>query len=227
MKTKILLGIISIGLLSSCSSVYKSGQTPDDVYYSPAKAIADKEERQQDYTTKQDDNYLRMKVRNCNRWSRIDDYSYWYDSRYQFDNCSNYYKTGWSDYSFSGWNSYSYSSWGSYSNCNCNCNSSWGNHWNSWGNWHSPFYVIAYKNPTYYRGSTTGSNVSAYRNKKYSNTNSTYTGKAGTTYTNGSSNNGGTTRTYTNGTSGSSSAGGKSGGYNSTGTTGGTRGGRN
>ena len=38
MNTRILLLAISIAAFSSCSSVYKSGQTPDDVYYSAAPA---------------------------------------------------------------------------------------------------------------------------------------------------------------------------------------------
>jgi len=40
MKTKylILLGLIVV--LGSCSSAYKTGQTPDDVYYSPAPAVS-------------------------------------------------------------------------------------------------------------------------------------------------------------------------------------------
>ena len=36
MKTKHLLLFISIVVFSSCSSAYRIGQTPDDVYYSPA-----------------------------------------------------------------------------------------------------------------------------------------------------------------------------------------------
>jgi hypothetical protein len=36
MNTRILLlAAVAVGL-SSCSTMYKSGQTPDDVYYSPA-----------------------------------------------------------------------------------------------------------------------------------------------------------------------------------------------
>jgi len=40
MNTRILLLALSVVALSSCSSVYKSGQTPDDVYYSPARPQA-------------------------------------------------------------------------------------------------------------------------------------------------------------------------------------------
>lgn len=37
MNTKLLLIAVALVTLSSCSSVYKSGQTPDDVYYSPVR----------------------------------------------------------------------------------------------------------------------------------------------------------------------------------------------
>jgi ribosomal protein S11 len=40
--------------------------------------------------------------------------------------------------------------------------------------------VITYKNPNIYSGTTNGSFVKAYRNKSYNNTNTTYTGKSGT-----------------------------------------------
>ena len=38
MKTKYLLLLGVIAVFSSCSSAYRIGQTPDDVYYSPAPA---------------------------------------------------------------------------------------------------------------------------------------------------------------------------------------------
>lgn len=37
MNSKLLLIAISVAALSSCSTVYKSGQTPDDVYFSPTR----------------------------------------------------------------------------------------------------------------------------------------------------------------------------------------------
>ena len=81
MRSSILLLVIVASVFASCSSAYKSGQTPDDVYYSP--------ERQQDeYVRVQNDNddqkyqgddnyyddrYLRMKVHNRVMWSDLDD----------------------------------------------------------------------------------------------------------------------------------------------------------
>lgn len=37
MDTKLFILAISVAAFSSCSTIYKSGQTPDDVYYSPAR----------------------------------------------------------------------------------------------------------------------------------------------------------------------------------------------
>jgi uncharacterized membrane protein YgcG len=36
--------------ISSCSTVYKSGQTPDDVYFSPVKKVEVREESRQEYS---------------------------------------------------------------------------------------------------------------------------------------------------------------------------------
>jgi hypothetical protein len=91
------LSFLTIGLvllLSSCSTAYQAGQTPDDVYYSPG-AVTGGEERvkkqksrddqqYQEYISSQDDAYLRRKVTNRSRWSSIDDFSYWNDCRYNF-----------------------------------------------------------------------------------------------------------------------------------------------
>ena len=40
MKTKHLLLLVLIAVVSSCSSAFRTGQTPDDVYYSPAPSPA-------------------------------------------------------------------------------------------------------------------------------------------------------------------------------------------
>lgn len=96
-------------VLASCSSAYKSTQTPDDVYYSPAPpadvAKEEKEKRNENNSTNRrntryndyaytEDCYLRMKVANRNRWSTIDDYSYWYDTRYNDFYTSSYWNNG-------------------------------------------------------------------------------------------------------------------------------------
>src|SRR5688500_9487460 len=84
----LLLAIIAV-TITSCTTAYKTGQTPDDVYYSPAKpqdeyVQVDKEE-DRDYRYNDqyyDDRYLRMKVRNRSRWDDLNDW-YFYD-RYSY-----------------------------------------------------------------------------------------------------------------------------------------------
>ena len=53
MKTKHILLLASVVAFSSCSTAYKTGQTPDDVYYSPAPAQAEEAY----VVTNKDDNY--------------------------------------------------------------------------------------------------------------------------------------------------------------------------
>ncbi len=207
MKDKILLTLLVGFLLTSCSSVYKSGQTPDDVYYSPTKEVVKKEnkeeDKQEDQASTSDDQYLKMKVRDRYRWSRIDDYDYWIDSRYN-NLCSctcNPPTYGYGYYPTRTWSYYSYSPYNNY--------------------------IPGYNNPKYVNTYTSGSNVKAYSNNTYNNTNGTTNVKTGST-SNGSflkkvfTSSGGTAdrteRTIPGGTSNtSSSAGGKSGGYNSSG----------
>ena len=128
MKLTILLLSVSLAALSSCTTSYKSGQTPDDVYYSPVRTQnendyvkQDKEEYNDDYY---EDRYLRMKVRNRNRWSDLDD---WYYTEYR--NRHNVYL-----------------------GC-CYCENNWSPH-NYWNTYYNPYYhnyviVTPVKNPTY------------------------------------------------------------------------------
>jgi hypothetical protein len=106
---KITISLLAFAALAftSCTSAYKTGQTPDDVYYSPVRPQAQDEyvdvERQDDRRYRgseeyNEDRYLRYRVRNPYRWSALDDYYYspaysyhyggynsWYSS------CNNYY----------------------------------------------------------------------------------------------------------------------------------------
>jgi hypothetical protein len=220
---QLLLSIFTASLLTSCSTAFKSGQTPDDVYYSPTREIKEEEPKKQE-TTSNDDNYLRMKVRRHTKWANIDDYGYWNDTRYDY--CSvysnPYIKTNWYPYYF--------------------------------GNtFHNPYSTVITYNPIK-TGSTAVSNIKAYQNHSYNNSNGTYNVKTGT-YSNSnnssfsglvkkafSSSNGSSwdtpTRTFNNPSSSSSSsttttttsssAGGNSGGYSSSGSSSSSgRGGRN
>jgi len=108
MKSPILLLAVFVLALSSCTTAYKTGQTPDDVYYSPTRPQdendkTEKEERR-NYTYSDDyydDRYLRMKVSNRYRWNELNDwynydrysygYNYYYGSYYNPYNSWNYY----------------------------------------------------------------------------------------------------------------------------------------
>ena len=84
MNIKILLLALSASAFSSCSTAYKSGQTPDDVYYSPVRVAEEdaKQEQKKDdvkkYTTYRD-RQIQMTVYD-RRWRDFDDdYDYRYD----------------------------------------------------------------------------------------------------------------------------------------------------
>jgi hypothetical protein len=115
MNTRILLLAAGVAALSSCSSVYKSGQTPDDVYYSPVRPqeeyveVQKDEDKYQSYVAYQDayrnDRFLRLSVQNRYYRGMYDAYDN-YDWRY---------------------NAYAY-----------NYNSPWNNYW-SWNNFYNPY----------------------------------------------------------------------------------------
>lgn len=143
---KSVLSILALALMAtSCSTAYKSGQTPDDVYYSPERKTESSEyvqmnredgnrqyrnnRRQSAYNDPyayNDDRYLRMKVRNRQMWSDLD---YYYSDPY----AAGYYNP----YRFYGgtfWSPYSY--WNAY------------NHWNYYYNpYHMPYGNIVVINP--------------------------------------------------------------------------------
>ncbi|HEY8389061.1 MAG TPA: hypothetical protein VIK74_10680 [Parasegetibacter sp.] len=134
MNTKIFLaGLILAGSFSACSTAYKAGQTPDDVYYSPAKeqngyVVMEKNNQRNHYEGDRyygatgynnyyndfDDRYLRLMVRNKYRYGTgfygFDDlyFSNFYYNPYAFGNYNSY--NNW----YSPWNPYW--SWNSYYN---------------------------------------------------------------------------------------------------------------
>ena len=153
MNTKILLLAVTVAVLSSCTTSYKTGQTPDDVYYSPARPQAeeyvqrDKKDNDRRYRNNDDDyyedQYLRMKVRNRYRWSDLDDP---YNSRYNYS-------------------TYNYGAFG--------------NPWTPatyWNNHYNPYYhgtaIITTQTPPRYSGPRTF-NLNSYNNTAL--TNGTYT----------------------------------------------------
>ena len=154
MKSKILLLALIVAVLSSCTTAYKTGQTPDDVYYSPTRPqdeyVRTQKEDDRQYRNNEDvytdDSYLRMKVRNRYRWSDFDD-PYYNSNRY---------------------NSLSY---------NCSC---FGNPWTPssyWNNYYNPYshsYIIVNPKTTVAFSGPRTFNLASYNNNaitngKYSN----------------------------------------------------------
>lgn len=80
MQSKILLFILSVAAFSSCSTAYKTGQTPDDVYYSPVKPVTEKKytEKEEDRRPVNNDYEITMAVRDY-RWRN-------FRREYEYDN---------------------------------------------------------------------------------------------------------------------------------------------
>ena len=87
MQLRILLLLSTAIAFASCNTAYKSGQTPDDVYYSPARLIVseanhdkddekkDEKENRQDETSKTEryeEREIRMRIRD-RRWRDLND----------------------------------------------------------------------------------------------------------------------------------------------------------
>lgn len=85
MNTKLLLFAIAVVTLCSCSTVYKSGQTPDDVYYSPVRLTGDevktetRRDNGDDYYSASENRQIRLGI--GSRRFRYLDYDY-YDMGY-------------------------------------------------------------------------------------------------------------------------------------------------
>lgn len=189
MKYKILLVALSAALVTGCSTAYRAGQTPDDVYFSPGREVEAREEvrkeirnddRYETYTSSEDDNYLRMRIRNRNRWSSIDDFDYWYNpynSPYYSYSPYGYRPYGYNPhgnslyFSYNGptWNRWGYNSFNNYgwmSNYNYYGHGVFGNYN---GSFYPPVYVI--KNTIPANNNVSRPSLGSYRNSNYNNNN--------------------------------------------------------
>jgi hypothetical protein len=102
MKSKLMLLAVAVAALGSCTTMYKTGQTPDDVYFSPARsygeAVAETNQRPSSddeyYNYTGDDRMIRMGI-NDSRWRYLNnDYSfspYSYYNNYSAYNTHGYY----------------------------------------------------------------------------------------------------------------------------------------
>lgn len=173
MNARIILLGLCAAVITSCSTAYKTGQTPDDVYYSPAReseeyvSVENNDDRRyrgedryrsnSEYVNP-DDRWLRMRVRNRYRWSAFDEYEF-NDWRYG----------GYATYGR--FNSYAYS---------YNPYSSFNNYWNnyySWNSYYNPYcnrvIILNPKtNPGVYNR-VRSFNLNSYENSAYSNRNAT------------------------------------------------------
>ncbi len=73
--------------LVSCSASRNSATTPDDVYYSPAKSgckLPVTETNNSDYYSTPNENYVKMRVQDPDKWSYFDNYNYRLLWRYVF-----------------------------------------------------------------------------------------------------------------------------------------------
>ena len=98
---------------ASCSTAYKTGKLPDDVYFYPERPqdeyvrVEDRDEdryyrgeqNSNDYYNYEEERYLRMKVRNRQRWSYLDNDFYSYNP-YVYNNYNYYYNSPWNSYSY-------------------------------------------------------------------------------------------------------------------------------
>jgi len=187
MKRTYTLLLAALGLLSlnSCS-VLKSNPTPDDVYYSPgvpANQAAAVQNSNSDYYSTPNENYVKMRVQDPERWSYFDDYNY------------DYYGGGfYSPYAYGpglglsiGFGTGFYSPW--YGGFGYYSPLSFYNSYYAWNSFYNPYYggvvVINGKNtttPSYTRMSNF--NPSAYQGRFYNSRPST-----GTNFSNNSQNN--------------------------------------
>lgn len=103
MNTKILLIAFSAFAITSCSTAYKSAQTPDDVYYSPVRMVDEKQDNSRREETREtynaDDSRTRMAIRD-RRWRDLnDEYDYTYrNSPYNYSYCNCACNTGYGYY---------------------------------------------------------------------------------------------------------------------------------
>lgn len=162
MNSRIILLGLTVAALSSCSTAYKSGQTPDDVYYSPTRETeayvqventddrryrTDDRYRSEEYLNS-DDRWLRMRVRNRYRWSAFDDY-------------------GWNDWRYNSWGYNSYNPYSPFNNY-------WNNYY-SWNSFYNPYstrviLVNPKTNPAVYNR-VRNFNLNSYSNNNYNNAN--------------------------------------------------------
>jgi len=142
MNTKILFLALSVAALTSCSTAYKMGQTPDDVYYSPAKVRA--EVQQDDYvsTGNQPQRYTGAQSRNA--YDSYEDFDSYRNDRFLRMSVGSTLRMG----AFNDYYMYDgYSNW-KYNNYAYNTNSPWNSYY-YWNSYYNPYNTFNFYNPYY------------------------------------------------------------------------------
>jgi hypothetical protein len=162
---KFILPVVLLTLFYSCSTYKNSAVTPDDVYYSPGQAVevTSTQGNNSDYYSTPNENYVKMRVQNPDKWAYFDDYNTdYYASNYGYGYGSS---VGLSVGFGMGYGSYC-GGFGYYSPM------SYYNSYYAWNNFYNPYYggvvVVTGKNistPSYTRMSNF--NPSAYRGSYY------------------------------------------------------------
>jgi len=194
MKSAIVFSSIVAIALSSCSSVYRTAQTPDDVYFSPGREEAaayvqmdrtddrgGKYRNDEGEYLSQDDRVLRMKVHNRNMWSAFDDYGYggmgYPGMPYGGMGYNSFAYGGYGGYGYGYGSSFGYSPW-RYSGIGLGL--SFGNYYNNyygWNNYYNPYYgggVISKPGPTA-NTRVRSFNPNTYSNRNFNGSNSNST----------------------------------------------------
>ena len=177
----LILALIAAAAITGCSTAYRTGQTPDDVYYSAAKPQTEKKDQDRDEVREDkdqpydeeyyDDRFLRMKVRNYRQWSNLNDW-------YYYDKYSSVYS-----YYYGSFNN-PYNSWNYYYNPYCCCHSN---------NYYYSYYSHI-KSPAAAPVIKRIFNLAGYTNTSYNNNSGSYkapTIKSTRTYNNSNNNAGG------------------------------------
>ena len=210
-----LLSLVAVFSITSCTSVYKNTQMPDDLYYAPTtpKVDEEKEKTEEEKEQEREDRFIKQKVQNRARWNSIDDYAYWNDTRYNHCNCNCNNNLNWNSY-----------------------NIGWGNTYNNWlwyNSFNNPYTLfIPYTAPNIIKNTSSFTPIRAFGNTNTSNNNFVFNPKL-QSFQGNNNNSNKTNSNQTHGIGGkiirlfgggnnstttpSSSAGGQSGGFKSTG----------
>ncbi len=156
----LLLALISAVTFTGCSTAYRTGQTPDDLYYAAAKPQKEDDNRDRDEVRDEkekvfteeyyDDRFLRMKVHNYRQWSNLDDW-------YYYDKYSSVYS-----YYYGSYNN-PYNSWNYYYNPYCCCHSNYYSYYGGIKYPANPPVVKRYFNLAGYTNTNHNNNGGSYR----------------------------------------------------------------